>query len=303
MRQIDAVIEACEISWEKRSMQSDFWLEKVPLWGVLLLTIITVFVMVCIGSFLGSQSRKRQTLHDEASSFGTITGATLALLAFMLAFSFGIAAERLQTRKKLLLEEVNTIETTYLRAGLIDEPHQTEMRNLIVEYVDLRASFSREKNVKKQLEMLPDVLRRSEALHSEMWTHAVGLSEAEEDSEIDALFIDSLNSLIDYHTNRVTVGQYRIPEPIWYVLIFMIAVSMVTVGYQAGFSGKQHIKLGIVLALTFSSAFFLIADLDRTSGSLKVIQTPMFDLQYRLQTYIEGKGHQSTPVPETQSSN
>jgi len=35
-----------------------------------------------------------------------------------------------------------------------------------------------------------------------------------------------------------------------------------TVGYQVGLSGKNVLKIGIVLALTFSAVVYLIADLN-----------------------------------------
>ncbi len=88
--------------------------------------------------------RRRRPEHETDASLGTVVGATLGLLAFMLAFAFGVAAERLQARKQLLLDEVNAIGTTYLRAGLLLEPHQREMRRLLREHVDLRANPARE---------------------------------------------------------------------------------------------------------------------------------------------------------------
>lgn len=103
-------------------MKTD-WIEQVPLWGVFGITVVMVLVSIWIGTLLGQQ-RRRKPDHEEEGSLGTIISATLGLLAFMLAFTFGIASERFQTRKQLLLDEVNTIGTTYLRAGLLLEPHR-----------------------------------------------------------------------------------------------------------------------------------------------------------------------------------
>jgi hypothetical protein len=125
-------------------ISSDFWLEKVPLWGVFGLTVVVVLLSIWTGAFLGNR-RRRQPDHEDESSFSTIIGATLGLLAFMLAFTFGIAAERYQTRKQLLLNEVNAIGTTYLRAELLREPHRNEVQKLLREYVDIRANLARER--------------------------------------------------------------------------------------------------------------------------------------------------------------
>ncbi len=271
-------------------MKSDFWLEQIPLWGIFLLTIVVVLFSIWIGALLGGR-RRRQPDHETESSLGTIIGATLGLLAFMLAFTFGMAAERLQTRKQLLLDEVNAIGTTYLRAGLLLEPHRSEIRKLLREYVDIRANLARE-YLSKEPKKLHEVFSRSEMLHDQMWSHAIAITKAERNSEIDALFIDSLNEMIDLHNSRVTVFRYNIPTPIWYVLYIITITSMIIVGYQAGLSGKGCLKMGIVLALTFSAVVFLIADLDRPiEGGLSVSQQPMLELQKMMQTKIDETGN------------
>jgi hypothetical protein len=264
-------------------MKSDFWLDQIPLWGVFGLTVALVLLTIGIGTFVG-QRRRRQPEHEAETPLGTITGATLGLLAFMLAFTFGIASERFQARKQLLLDEVNAIGTTYLRAGLLLEPHRSEISKLLREYVDIRANLARE-DMFQQVKKLQETFSRSQMLQDRMWSHAVAMAQADSRSQIYALFISSLNEMIDLHNSRVTVMQYHIPTTIWYALYFITILCMVMVGYQVGLSGKSNFKVGIVLALTFSSVIFLIADLDRaTEGYLHVNQQPMFELQKNMQT-------------------
>jgi hypothetical protein len=272
-------------------MKSDFWLDQIPLWGVFLLTIVIVLLSIKFGTLLGSRRRLRPD-HETEASLGTIIGATLGLLAFMLAFTFGVTAQVFQTRRQLLLDEINAIGTTYLRAGLLLEPHQSEIRKLLREYVDIRANLARE-DLSLQVEKLHEAISHSEALQDQMWSHADALAQADRNSEIDALFIESLNEMIDLHNSRVTVVRYRIPAPIWNALYFITILSMVTVGYQAGLSGKSSLKVGLVLALTFSAVVFLIADLDRaTEGRLQVSRQPMFELQKKLQTQTQETGYE-----------
>jgi hypothetical protein len=239
--------------------------------------------------------RRRRPEHEAEAPIGTITGATLGLLAFMLAFTFGIAAERFQTRKQLLLDEVNSIRTTYLRAELLLEPHHSEVCKLLREYVGIRINLAKDSST-KQVEKLQDIISSSESLHDQLWSHAVAIAKNDRSSEIDALFISSLNEMIDLHNSRVTVAFYRIPTTIWYVLYFIAIFSMVTVGYQVGLSGKSNFKVGFVLALTFSAVILLIADMDRAAeGSLKVSQKPMLELQNKLQMPIQETGYEPSP--------
>jgi hypothetical protein len=271
-------------------MKSDFWLEQIPLWGVFLLTVVMVMLSIWVGTLLGRR-RRHQPDHEAEAAMGTIISATLGLLAFMLAFTFGIAAGRLQTRKQLLLDEINAIGTTYLRAGLLLEPHRSEICKLLRQYVDIRANLAKE-NQSQQVKKLPEVISRSEALQNQMWLHAEALAQTDRGSPIDALFIDSLNQMIDIHTSRMTVFQYHIPPPIWYVLYFITLLSMVAVGYHAGLSGKSSFRMSVVLALTFSAVVFLIADLDRATGSLRVSQQPMLELQKKLQSQTQNTGYE-----------
>lgn len=265
-------------------MESEFWLERVPLWGVFVLSVIIVLASIWIGTVLGNR-RRQQPDHESESSIGTIIGATLGLLAFMLAFTFGIVSERFQGRRQFLLDEVNALHMAYLRAGLLIEPHHSQLQEMLRKYVEYRigmASLSRS----QQAAGVQEMVVRCQELQEQMWRHAEALAKADRSSEIDALFISSLNEVIDLGNSRLTVYQYRIHPVIWYVLAFITVLSMGSAGYQAGLSDKNSLKMSFVLALTFSAVIFLIADMDRVVGTLRVSQKPMFDLQQKIQQDI-----------------
>ena len=274
-------------------MTSYPWLDQVPLWGVFVITAVIVLLSNGQGTLMGKLRRKRPD-HESEASLGTIIGATLALLAFMLAFTFGIASDRFQMRRQLLLDDVVAISTAWVRCGLLMEPHKSEVRKLLREYVDIRADLAKG-GAAEAAKKFEDAMSRSEALQDQMWSHAEALAMADRSSEIDALFISSLNELIDVHSRRVTVFRYRIPSTIWDVLYCITILSMITVGYQAGLAGKSSFKVGLVLALTFALVILLIADLDRAmEGSLQVSQQPMYDLQTKMQAYAEPQPPEGT---------
>src|SRR5262245_50764070 len=90
---------------------------------------------------------------------GGMVGAELGLLAFLLAFTFGIAASRFDTRRDVLLDEAKAIGTAYLRAAMLPEPHRTEVRRLLRAYADERIAAARGASVE-------EAIRRSEDLHA-----------------------------------------------------------------------------------------------------------------------------------------
>ncbi len=267
-------------------MNDDFWLDKIPVWCVFLGTIAVVILAIRIGGLIGHRRRRNPDYENEAP-LGASIGAIIGLLAFMLAFTFGMAADLRNTRKQLLLDETNAIGTAYLRAGLLREPHRSEVKKLLRDYVDIRANLVKE-DLSRLSSKLQDIVSRSEALQYQMWTHAVALAEADRNSVIDALFINSLNQMIDLQNSRITVLKYRVPTPFWNILYLITILSMLSIGYQAGLTGKNSFKVGIILALTFALVIVLIVDLDRPiEGRLRVDQQPLLDLQKSMQTQIQ----------------
>lgn len=115
-------------------MLSTFWSDSVPLWGVFLFTALTVLISI-EGGYRLALFRKKRSPGEVEGPLGSVVGGTLGLLGFLLAFTFGLAASRLDTRRELLLQEVNAIGTTYLRADLVPESNRLEIKKRLREYV------------------------------------------------------------------------------------------------------------------------------------------------------------------------
>jgi hypothetical protein len=104
-------------------------LDAIPLWGIALGTVAVVLAALEAGYAVGTWQKRRGESKSEMS--GAMLGATTGLLAIMMAFTFNGAATRHEARKTLVIEDVNCIERTWLRAGFLAEPRQTEIRRLL----------------------------------------------------------------------------------------------------------------------------------------------------------------------------
>src|SRR5262249_32800379 len=154
-----------------------------------------------------------------------------------------------------ILDEANAIGTTYLRARFLPEPHRSQVEKLLRDYVELRLQSQNVKNI-------PEVIVRSDALHEELWSHAVAVAEQNKD-HVTGLFIQSLNEVIDLNARRVLVGLHgRIPVLLWIVLYILSVLGMVAVGYQAGLTLTTRSPAAFGLAIAFALVLYLIADLD-----------------------------------------
>lgn len=240
-------------------------------------TLLQVFAAIEGGFRLAVYFRRRQEAKGIDAPISSVIGGTLGLLAFLLAFTFGLAATRFEARRQLLLDEVNAIGTCHLRTDLLPDPQRVEIRERLREYVRLRAKLVLEPSALKQ------TVARAEVLQEEIWARAVQAAKKDGGSEMTALFVESLNTVIDYQTNRLVVGQYHIPGVIWLSLYFISALSMASVGYQFGNSGGRDMAMSLCLALSFSIVIALIADLDRNyEGTLQISQQPMLELDRKL---------------------
>src|SRR5262250_2229764 len=149
-------------------MQGSGPIDLLPLWALFIVILLVVLLSVEFGYRLGKYRRSRHEEEKEAP-VGTMVGATLGLLAFLLAFTFGLAAARFDTRRQVLLDEANAIGTTYLRAGMLPERRE-DIRTLLRDYVDVRLAAVRSG-------ILTEGIRRSEHLQEQLWAQAEALGE------------------------------------------------------------------------------------------------------------------------------
>jgi hypothetical protein len=258
-------------------MPSQEPLDSLPLWAVFGITVVLIFLAVETGFRVG-RWRRRRAEPEKETPVGTVVAASLGLLAFLLAFTFGMAASRFDARQTLVIDEANALGTTYLRAALLPEPHRTEIRKLLRDYVDLRLEAV-------QRGMVGPALARSKKLQGRLWAQAVIVGE-KNPTPVTALFIQSLNQVIDLHAEWVEIGmRHRVPLTIWGALYFMAILAMAEVGYHAGLSSTTRTPATLALVVMFSGVLWLIADLDRPQeGLLRACQQAMIDLQKSLTT-------------------
>ncbi|HEX6847184.1 MAG TPA: hypothetical protein VF144_09410 [Chitinophagaceae bacterium] len=245
------------------------------------LMVIIPFLAVLIPILLGQrygQYRKAKTEEVSKAPVGSVVAAAFGLLAFMLAITFQITANRYDARKELLLEEVTNIRSTFLRAGLIPEPYRSNTKRFLVEYVDRRVDFAND------IAKLEAGLTRSQQILDSLWNYTEALAEQDRSSEVYALYTTSVNDMVNSYNQRITVGlQYRIPGAVLFVLFVISFISMFVLGYQFGISGKGNLRLILLLSVIFAIVMFLILALDSPEKGLATVnQAPMFSLQQQL---------------------
>lgn len=249
--------------------------DVIPIWLFYILTILLSILAAEVGYRLGSWWQARHP-GEKDSSVGAIVASTLGLTAFLLAFITGIAADRYNARRVLVITDANAIGTTYLRAGYLPEPTRTASRNLLRDYVDdrVRASVTGD---------LSTVLQQSDEIQAQLWALAEQLARENMGSEMVSLYVSALNDMIDVHSERVAAVTARVP-PTMIMLIFAASLfSLFLLGFGNSYNKTRSMVGLIILAILFSTVLLIIVDLDRPmEGLLRVSQQPMLSLQAQM---------------------
>ena len=214
------------------------------------------------------------------SQLGTISTASLGLLALLLGFTFAMSLSRYDIRKQLVTQEASALETAYLRARNLPEQEGTEIATLLRKYVDVRLDFFRpgineedQNRVEKETEQLQD----------QIWTRA-SASLAKDDRHVTTgLFIESLNEAFVLQNERLAAMENHVPQSVLVLLSIVASIALVGVGYGCGLGRSRHWFSTTMFAVLLVLVITVIMDVDRPRrGFIKVNQESMIRLRKSL---------------------
>ena len=253
-------------------------LDAIPIWAVFAGTIVVVLVAIEAGYLLGRAMHRRSD-EEKESPVSAIAGSILGLAAFMLAFTFGIVSQRYDARRALVREDAVALRTAWQRADFLPDTDRAEAKTLLRQYVDVRVQYAEKGTLDP--EHVQRSLSETQRIQDRLWHMAVANARQDMNSDVAALYIESLNEVNGIHASRVALGiQARVADEIWLVLYCITILGMAGVGYQTGIAGSKRSLARPILALSFALVFTLIASLDRPDrGVIKVTQQPLMDLR------------------------
>jgi hypothetical protein len=250
-----------------------------PIWLVFVGTVLVALLAVELGYRRGRFRQHRASRADDQEKeapVGAMVGTTLGLLGFLLAFTFGIAADTFHERKLAQLHEANGIESVFLQSRLVPEPHGSEIRGLLRQYVDARLRWTGD------LPGGPGLL--AEPLLREVWTLAIDYARADR-SDVSAAFLEAVDDLGHAGAERVLLREHsHIPGAYWAALGMIAVLAFAAMGYHGGVAGTTRSPVMAAVAVTFSLVIALIVDIDRPGeGWVNVQQDAMFEVRELMQ--------------------
>jgi protein-S-isoprenylcysteine O-methyltransferase Ste14 len=260
-------------------------MDVIPIWLVFIVTALVIMMAIELG-FRAGKTHDENTKNNKEKITTYNVAAILGLLTFVLVFTFGIVYSRYDSKKGLVREEANLIRTAWLRADFLPEQDRARTEVLLRKYIDLRLEAFHVKDLANMQAMLDE----SGQIQHQIWEMGVAYGRNNMNSEIAALYIASLNDMINQHSLRVAVGlQARIPTVMWVLLYMLIFLGMFGVGYQVSITGSSRRSWTTpVMILVFSLMILLITALDRPNNSvMPVSQQPLKDLR----TWMDSRTH------------
>jgi hypothetical protein len=254
--------------------------DDVPIWVLFSITTLLVVAAIEAGYLLGKAARRNSDAEKE-SPVSAIAGTVLALLAFILAFTFGIVANKYDSRRELVRDQAAAIRTAYTRSDFLPEPSRDASKGLYNDYLGIVIEAADPDNAAN----LPAMISEAKAIEVQLWGMAVENVRLGDNSDISAMYVDSLNEMSNVLARRIAIAvQARMPTELWYVLYALIALGMIAVGYQTAIAASRRSWIMVIMALSFSIVITVIAALDDPErGYLSVSQRPLIDLQTEMQ--------------------
>ncbi len=256
-----------------------FLLDRPLLFTILLFIAISLTEEI---AFRLARRMKANSDHSEHEQIVTARDALRLLLSLLLGFTLAMALPRYDQRRQVVVEEANSIGTTYLRAQFLIEPARSRILQTLKDYVDVRIHYS---EVALYSPEFQEQVKRSGQLQQQMWEQAIAAGQ-KNPTPLNAIFDTSLNETIDLSEKRLSALENRIPPSIWLLLVLIAFLTSFATGYGA----PTRVWLAqITTPLMIAIVMGLIADMDSPRNGL--IRTDLSSLR-RVQQEIR-----STPMP------
>jgi hypothetical protein len=217
------------------------------------------------------RARHRPTHERDLAGIGTITAGMLGLLAFTLGLTINIAQSRFETRRSLVLEEANAIETAWLRTKLITVEEGRGLTALVEDFAKVELIFVSSDSFAAE----PGLLARADDLQTRIW-QAVGTVTRHDSSSLTAALITALTEMFNAARSERFAFMSEVPTDLSWMLMGGSLIAIGALGYHFGASETRHIVLTALLLVMWAGGMVLIADLNRPRiGVIRVDPSPL----------------------------
>jgi hypothetical protein len=193
-----------------------------------------------------------------------IEGALLGLLALLLAFTFSMAAERFEERRKVVIDEANNIASAIHDADIYPDGVRKEFRKYLQQYIEARIDYF---EARRDQEKVARTLKTTRTLQEKLFEIA---NKDVRDKDVltrAQLMVPVLNAMDEDVSIRENLRLATVPVLVYVLLLILSFTAGFMVGYKQPEKKLDNIMTWIFIIMT-SLAIYLIIDLDRPRTGL-----------------------------------
>ncbi len=209
--------------------------------------------------------------------WNAIQTGLLALVAFMLGFSFAQAEGRYDGRRALVVKEANDIGTTWLRAGQLPATQRDAFRRVLTSYT---ADRLRAYGASNDYTLFNQRQAASDNEQTELWQIASQALAAHATNLGYALLMEELNAVIDDATEQRAALTQHVPIPAIVLTLILLLATMFSLGLSFARVNRRPAVFSIIYVLSIALVFEMVIDYDRPQTGL--IRVPLAPLQWQL---------------------
>ena len=241
---------------------------EYPAWLVAFCIFLLILLFVWIGTGYRNFEIKRGK--EISAGISPVENSMLGLMALFMAFTFGMAMTKFETRRKGIVDECNAIEAVMLRCDLYPDSMRTLLRADIAKYVDSRIAFNK---AGANYEKIRSALDGSSSSFKMLWKKVIDYSRTQTNPLLANQMIPSLTVVSNLATNREAERIAKVPPLILTALLILTFTGSFLIGFnQAAVKRSKMFIWGFALMTTI--AFYLILELERPwSGIMNLSST------------------------------
>jgi hypothetical protein len=223
---------------------------------------VSLFFAILLCLELGHRMGRKEAADDPdgaRAGVGAIEGALFGLLGLLLAFGFGGATSRFNTRRALIVDEANALGTAWLRIDLAPAAEQPALRDLFRRYFDNRLAV---------YTSLPDIeaakaeLARGGERQGALWSRAVEVGRQPGGEAVQRALLPALNEMFDIATTRTRAAFTHTSPVIIGFLLVVVLLSGVLAGHAMSASKRRRMSHRLLFAAVTAATMYLIFDLE-----------------------------------------
>ena len=232
--------------------------------GLAVLFFVLLLIAMRIGKRLGHAA------DDKSAGAAAIEASVFALLGLLVAFTFSGAAQRMAERRNLLVQEVNSIGTAWLRIDMLNAQDQPKLREQFRRYVDARIDYYRHV---PDLNQRDAIAARAGALQKEIWTTSMSAARNTV-PPFATSYIGAVNDMFDVSSAQTVAQKVHPPIATYAFLVFLALVCACLIGSKLAVTQRDSMLHQLVYAVVMTAAIYIIVDFEFPRiGTIRIDQS------------------------------